>query len=424
MISRDAEITEFLKKEYTQKNERSFGIELIYQSLFFYDLNDKDKNNFIMEKSTSSSNKPQQRAYDDYYKYLKEFYKDKNLDIFEGSKHYGYGFYHFYSKIDDSNYNAIKLYLNVPQDSFLQVFMAIEDYIVRNNIFSFSKFHNGARNDGYVIRIKNYEDAEKLLDFINNSAIKNKLQKTNPFSPRVGSVGLVFDNLVSYNKAVSYVIYNYINEVSDISKVNYNSFKEYTDKLYNDIFKNHSRLEEFLSSCIFNNSLNNLLNDDRVNVTKEEILLDYKNVFELIIVANYTDKFQNILSYYLPNTDSEKRKNDARELYNAINIIDSKNSLESKTKILNEYIYYLYNSSYSSERIAKQLEGFYNGEINMITRCNSNGIKDEEHGFRKQFEAISPDDLMQITNNNILGYINVTLGIYTKVDSLDDSVRY
>ena len=77
----------------------------------------------------------------------------------------------------------------------------IFDFIERNNMKTGSKVADTIRSDEIVLRMESTDDAEKLIQFINNNPyLKENSRPTNPFLNRAGVVGVGYDDLLSYNQ--------------------------------------------------------------------------------------------------------------------------------------------------------------------------------------------------------------------------------
>lgn len=107
--------------------------------------------------------------------------------------------------------DPVKLYIPLKSDYVLEGVNKIFDFCEQNNIIHQSKVASTMRNDNVVLRIKEIDDAIKVINFVNNDEyLKQGALKTNPFCFKVGNVGLAIDNKNSYNDNVSKFLANYI----------------------------------------------------------------------------------------------------------------------------------------------------------------------------------------------------------------------
>lgn len=142
----------------------------------------------------------------------------------------------------ETNWNEVKIYLPLNQEHIEKGVNDVLNFMYKNGISYELKVADKIRNDNVVIRVNTIQDADLVLNFVNNNKyIKEGLIKTNPFLPNFHGVGMAMDNDHSYNVTVSKIISNYVqvlktkNKLDELTVENLNIFIKEQAKNINDL---------------------------------------------------------------------------------------------------------------------------------------------------------------------------------------------
>ena len=364
-MSRVSEINDFLKYvyNYCKKNNAVVTEGIIYDALANYGFNPNELN--IQTDSLFPmwidrfKDKPNIECYhSDRQPHFLQFANGRTLE----SKH-------------------IKLYFSLSPNAYYEGVNMIFDFIEKNNMKTGSKVADTIRSDEIVLRMESTDDAEKLIQFINNNPyLKENSRPTNPFLNRAGVVGVGYDDLLSYNQTISMFIADYLNKTNNPS---YEDFVNYLNNRYINLFQNQSELNEFTQSELFKRNLGRIATG-----------FGYINNPELYTINNYRIVFEAILN----NIYDE----DYKKLYGCMDQskdMFSKMTNVNKFKLLDDYIKYAYQKYNNNINLVYEaLYRYSNSEVNAITRDN---------GFRDKFiYNINPKIIMEVTNNDIFGFVS------------------
>ena len=288
----------------------------------------------------------------------------------------------------------VKLYLSIPLDKMETCVNLIFDYIANNHMLHSSKVANKTRSDSVVLRLDNIEDAEKVINFINNNEyIKSCAKPTNPFLNRAGVVGVAYDDRLSYNDLVSEIVYAYIKSKKGLIK-NYKTddFLSFAMDYYNKIFVDKTYYEAFTQSNYFLGHINRLSQDDSIENVYQYVFNNAKEVFEVLLTNLNTDNYKDV--------------------YKIIN--KSKGNNIDKKELLDSYIRYAYTKYLDIDSIIKALTLYINGTPNSITRDNN---------YRELFEDnLSREDINSIIKGYPNDYIESVLGLsYSDTEVIKES---
>ena len=168
----------------------------------------------------------------DNFDYWINYYEDKeNIRCF--CDEYHPFFCEFQNGLWESNDYTIKLYIPMKYDFIKDGVILLFDYLSNENILHHSRVSSTMRNDNVTVRLTNIRDTKKVIEFINNSNIKNNLLETNPFIYNYQGIGLVMDNNLSYNYEVSRVINSYILSRKLFKQKKKPNYEEFYDFVYN-----------------------------------------------------------------------------------------------------------------------------------------------------------------------------------------------
>ena len=357
-MNRFKEMDKFLKKVYKKykKNPNDVSPEYIYGLLESYDIPEKEYKTIRNDK---------------YFNEWIDTFKNSNLQVYHTELQPG--FLQF-STGADNKIKCIKLYVNLKPAAIEEGVKAIFGFISNNKMKSQSKVANRLRSDQIVIRLESKEDADKVINFINNQEFFRKNARlTNPFVSRNGCVGIAYDDKLSYNQFSSEQIYNYI---TSTNKPSYEDFTHYIEQNYQDIFvrNNYKKLTD---SKYFQENYN------RINGIKI-----YDNISPFDYVINNCDEVEKVF-YTNLRTDSYDK---------LFSIIPTPNISEDKTRIiLRNYITYANSKYHDLNEVITYLSDYVQGNINAITRDNN---------YRDYFKQLNPSHVYSLMNGDISAYVN------------------
>lgn len=254
--------------------------------------------------------------------------------------------------------NPIKLYIPLKKQNIENNVQRIFDFINQNNIEHRSKLARQTRVDNLVIRVLNKEDADKIINFVNNDLELTKdMYEPNPFCINEGKVGLAMDRSLSYNDTVSKYILNYIKEETERKNiVSYQGFVNYVQRnLYK--LKAKQDLSEYINK--------------------------FANNEQLYELPTYLQNLEEITTIILKNLEGQPKKSLYQEF-------ERQNSQEYLEKQANEYYEFDYTKMYTENNALLQ---------NIITTMVR---KYGEHGTRinlKRYKETGDSGVITRTNN-------------------------
>lgn len=206
--------------------------------------------------------------------------------------------------------NNIKLF--VPQDKIhiLKSADLIFSFLANNNITHASVIPSDVRLDDIVIKLTNFDDANKVANFINgNKYIQAGLIEPSPFSMTDGNIAYAIDNKVSYNMEIAHYISDYVNKLRDqnrLHNINCDDLKDYIYTKYQNTFINGTGLKRFL-----------IERDITTSIVKN--VINHMEVTELIITALDREKnLGHFISHYEKVNNPEYIKQIYNFMYNLI----------------------------------------------------------------------------------------------------------
>ena len=131
--------------------------------------------------------------------------------------------------------NCIKLYVAVDPLTIKNVSLMIFDFMIKENIINQSKISRDMRNDALVLRVRNKNDADKIIKFINENIKYNSSIKPNPFIYSVGNVSITLDGTLSYNSTFTKLMATYFQEKRSKRTLDTSSLDEFTKYIKNQI---------------------------------------------------------------------------------------------------------------------------------------------------------------------------------------------
>ena len=310
---------------------------------------------------------------------------------------------------NSSGAEYVKLYVSLKLDYMEDGVKRIFDFLEKNNIEHHSKVSDCIRSDSIVLRIKKSEDAKKVVDFINSdSYLVEGAKRTNPFLFRNGIVGAAYDNKLSYNSTISFLIDKYVNYCicnSNFESISFNGFSLFVHKYIDIIFSNRNALEDFLKSSYCKDNYDRIKNNYTTENSLEYFLVNVKSVMELIDYnLKCKDDFSHFMSLYDNSVNSETKKSMCIGFLDLLNI-NADEYFDEPKELLDEFIIYLYSESKNIDDVLFAINGFAFKNNAYITRRNN---------YRKRFiNYLNKDTILNITSGNI------DLYIYKKIESLD-----
>lgn len=312
-------------------------------------------------------------------------------------------------QFENTNYYSaefVKLYVTFNSQNLDECVKRIFIFLSANNIEHHSKVADCMRSDLVVLRIRKPGDVSKVIDFINrDSFLVNNARKTNPFLVREGIVGVAFDDKLSYNELLSFLLSQFIRTcISENKEINFLEFKEFVHAYLNVGFHDNKFLTDFLQTdYAISNSRRIAEMYDNENCIGF-FLANVRSVLELISYSleGKMDLKSVLLMYEDSINDDTKR---FKEL-SFSNLVQGY-SLPFFKKLFDDFIYYVYEKYGNTEKVMFAIDGFMQGNVKYITRDN---------GFRSKFSScLDCQVINEITGNNIHKYVTDLLAEYVKI---------
>ena len=133
-------------------------------------------------------------------------------------------------KEDSSNKEWFKIYVAVDYDHIKKSVNSLIDFLNSQTEFIYDmKVAKKMRSDNIVIRVKNENHVQSILDFIKtNLTIQKGLNPQNPLMPNINGIGLINDFGGSYNDFMAGIVCDFLKQNDDLS---YESFVNYLKKV-------------------------------------------------------------------------------------------------------------------------------------------------------------------------------------------------
>ena len=277
----------------------------IYNELIRLGVDEKEKS--VNLRDTKS---PQKFSCNHYYSYivnpdsafnnwLQHFDKNNNIDVFV-SPNWSY-FCQFVSKDKTASIakDHIKVYIPLDAKHIEEGAKQIFDFLSNNNIPHLSKIGKNIRFDDIVIRLVNKEDADKLINFVNNNKyIQNGLIEANPFAFNYNGIALACDGNLSYNDTIAGLIDMYIGQKkreNALNTVGLRNFYSYLINVYQKQFIEHK--------------IDFITREFEINPNDRETLNNYENVIRLVVNSqNPTFTYDKFIEHYEKCSGKENKK--------------------------------------------------------------------------------------------------------------------
>lgn len=300
--------------------------KMIYSKLIRNDVSEKD---LPVVLSSDIYNSQNESTFEHWIRYYKN---NKKIDVFNSID------WSYFCQFISTDYKAkaaeehIKIYIPLDNDHIKEGAKLIFNFLTQNNISHNSKIGRQIRFDDIVIRLINEEDAQKLLNFVNNNAyIQEGLVKANPFAFQQNGIAMACDGSASYNETVAYMIAMYLKdskEKGSLNSVNYQNFYHYIANNYKKEFIEKSN-QPFQQALKYE--------DDK----KKK---NYQHIIALILnCQNPEFNLQNYFNHYHHSVESKKEEKVEKEnsntlLLNIINAMVKKHGIETAIPTIKAYI--------------------------------------------------------------------------------------
>ena len=210
------------------------------------------------------------------------------------------------SNIDRYHHNCnIKIYIPIDSEHIEKSAIILFEFLTRENIIHLSKIGKFVRFDDVVIRTNNSENANKIIEFVNNNEyIKEGLLKGNPFAVCVDNISMVYDNSLSYNMVVSSWISNYINwecKNNNLDNVSFLRFRSFVEVSFKSIFEKGEGLQEYLDNLVSDM----VIKDDGFMDVRDYKLFDYYNITKILLMSMNKSIDRDILFSFISNLSDE-----------------------------------------------------------------------------------------------------------------------
>ena len=178
----------------------------------------------------------------------------------------------------DQSTESIKIY--VPQDAFHLEGTArlIFDFLDKNNFCHHSKIGKHVRFDDIVIRMKDKNEAQKLLNFIkNNKFIQEGLIKPNPFAFSHNNIAMACDRDMSYNFTVTNLINLYMKNIEEnnaFDRVSVEDYIRFINIYYRYHFVKYNDLGDTISDF-------NIAGANYNDIPSNEKIVNLRDILEL-----------------------------------------------------------------------------------------------------------------------------------------------
>lgn len=213
---------EFLNHIYTiakQNPNIHINSKIIYNQLKFYGLPKSE----LDEYNQGISN----RQFFD--KWERKFAHKKNIKAFCDEFHKDC-FFQFKNGLDPRKH-YIKLYVPINAPHLFKGVNELFEFLEKENIQHMSYVAEQARFDNVIIRLdaEDTESLNKIINYINNNKyLKTGLNYNNPFIPSISGIGCMNEHGNSYNRDISHLIENYINQcIAKNTFPNIDEFRNY-----------------------------------------------------------------------------------------------------------------------------------------------------------------------------------------------------
>ena len=295
------------------KNGEKIDSNVVYSNLVYYGI-DKKRDDISFNF----------KSWEDYY------YRKRNMFCFNPPDKRYFCYFLNDNKGMDKVENFIKLYISLDKEHIYKGAIKIFDFLSRENITHESKIGSHVRIDDLVIRVDGIENAEKVINFINNDKyIKFGALQGNPFAFKDGVVSMAWDGMLSYNKSISSWISQYINwefSNSNLSNVSYSRLYSFVSMSLNNVMTNNNDRERLVSYLM----QEKIIDPYDKNASVLEQLNNYLDITRLFIKAISIDKSKKDLYEFSLQNKQLKKEDKNKKVNLDVLMYDEKQLMEKR----------------------------------------------------------------------------------------------
>ncbi len=388
-MNRSKQMNDFLQywaRVYMQNPNYPVDPKVISASLMEYGMTPQEKQDRNIKSMFS--------AWMDHFKghpFLSVFHDNRQKDFLQ------------FQSVGDFGSQHVKLYLTYPKDKMEYCVNKIFEFIASNRFNTESKVADRVRADSIVLRMTNYDDAIKTMDFINRDPELLMYAKlTNPFIMRNGKVGVSYDDNLSYNATLSLMLsqyFQYCRQNATLKKVDHRNFRDYVNAYLRNTFSNPDNLVKFYSLPEVAKMVK------RFN-SIGDCLVNYEHVLRLISMQLDSGMNMERYSSFYRNVKDYSKNRQMAEYYNQLlqNLPYRKNAGQRKDAteeiaLINEYIEFARKKYDSDITVITYLKKYVEeGNIQAITR---------DGNFRERFQkGMTPQRAFILMQGNIESYVH------------------
>lgn len=254
--------------------------------------------------------------------------------------------------------NPIKIYVPLKKEHLEDNVTKIIQFMANYDIIHRSKLAKKIRIDNLVLRVRDEEDASKVIEYINNNIPKEDLYESNPFCINEGNVALAMDRYLSYNDVLSKYLSLYINNCNFTKETaSYESFKKFMQLQLRGLIskKNKNHILKFRDS------------HEVKNMSEEEFLANINEITTLIV--------RNL---------EQETKDYLFQLHSEINKEGYFNELANYYSEQNKSYYMNYNAMVQEENISSRVKNVDRMLLISIIKATS-----EKYGIEKTKDLLN-----------------------------------
>lgn len=407
-MDKTSKIDKFLKELQELSKETRLSPDRIYTILSYYSI-PYDEQNISIENY--------------FDRFINNFRNVPNANVFVDTN-WSY-FCQFTNDPTGSMYdtNPIKIYVPLRKEYLEENVNKIIMFMAKNNIVHRSKLAKKVRADDLVLRVRDKNDADKVINYINSTIHKEDLYECNPFCISEGSVGLTMDRYMSYNEILSKYLCLYISSIYYKNEVaSYESFKNFMQanlraliskqaKNYILRFKSpedyHLSNEEFLAN----------VNEITTLIVRNLELANKEYMYQLHNELNKDGYFDEEAAYYSPynrdnyinynasvnekSTPITNTNEDRNLLIEIIRITSEKYGIEKTKDLLNNYREEQYISAITRKDNLRDRVASSSTFYNYITNLSTDELNEMIDKYSEQKETeYSEQSLLEDNENN------------------------
>ena len=280
----------------------------------------------------------------------------------------------------NNNGEFIKIYVPIDYPHIELAANKIFKFIEQKGIKHVSKIGSDIRMDNIVIRVEKKEDADSIINFINNDTyIQKGLIKPNPFAFNKDGIALACDGDDSYNNVLSVLLTCFMNNTKH-NYYNAENFYKYLNNLSLKFENKQINIDQFIKY--------------HFGSSKPEEK-DFKRILRLIINSHDNAfTYKDFLNHFRSGLNVYNDFNIENSLFNAINTMSKKYDLKHAILGLNDYI--------------------NTGNKYKITRLDALRSKIDNSNFRLV--------IMSFMKKNNLNFISFCYNTLEKFKNIDDNI--